>query len=282
VRWFGDGVRRVKAQLRLLCFPHAGGNETVFRDWQDAMPTGVQVRALALPDRLGRVAAAPLAGMDDLLDALVEATIPLLDRPCAFYGHSLGGLVAFELARRLRRRGLPAPVHLFVGAVVAPRNLAAHRKVREATERLARLDLEGLGGTPAAVLADREFAALAEPAVRADAKVIASYAYRSEKALDLPITTFGGTTDSWISPEDLAGWERETSGPFTRHTLPGGHFFLQEPDASTLLMQKVRGALASYLDDAFPEEITSVRKMPVAQRVDLGSDEDPNDGRLTG
>ena len=119
-RWVCAFAPQPTARLRLLCFPYAGGGTSIYRSWSAQLPPHIELCAVRLPGREGRFAEPPLRRMDRLLALLVNGVLPYLDRTVAFFGHSLGALVAFELARALRREGLPTPAHVFVSGRRAP------------------------------------------------------------------------------------------------------------------------------------------------------------------
>src|SRR5690348_14255637 len=119
-RWLAYVRPRPDADLRLFCFPYAGGGALVFRDWADALPGSVEVCPVQMPGREARFREPAFTRLPLLIEAMAEALRPHLDRPFAFFGHSLGALVAFELSRRLCRDRGPKPVLVFVSGCAAP------------------------------------------------------------------------------------------------------------------------------------------------------------------
>jgi medium-chain acyl-[acyl-carrier-protein] hydrolase len=211
----------------LFCFPHAGGNASVFRDWAEEFPKEVEVCAIQLPGRGGRIFEPPAVSLVETIAALSEAFRPYQDRPFALFGHSLGALVGFEFARRLRAMNI-RPVHLFVSGRGAPqlpdpeppiRHLPAAEFVEAVRWRYQ--------GIPDEILRDGEMMNLWLPALRADITIDETYRYREEASLDCPISCFGGLDDGGATVESLAGWRDQTSGAFAMTMLPGGHFFIQ-------------------------------------------------------
>jgi medium-chain acyl-[acyl-carrier-protein] hydrolase len=226
-RWFphhrgGDG-----AALRLFCFPYAGGTAAAFRDWTGALGPDVEVLAIQYPGRGARLFEGPMRRMDALVRATVAAMLPLLDRPFAFFGYSMGALAAFEAARLLRARHGTGPSKLLVGACRDPR--AMHDQVRRHDLPLPQLivELQKLNGTPPEILGDPEALECFLPALRADFEVVETYSYRPEAPLACPIRGFGGFADE-VSPAELALWGRETAGGFAMEMLEGDHFFIQQ------------------------------------------------------
>ncbi|MGH1555837.1 thioesterase II family protein [Streptomyces sp. L7] len=138
---------RPAAAIRLVCLPYAGGSAAVYRTWNQLVPSDVAVCPVELPGRGMRIGEQPFSRLAPLVRALADAMEPLFDRPFALFGHSLGGLVAFELARLLRRRGWPVPCHLFVSASAAP---ARRREpvLHNASDAEVKARLLAFNGTP--------------------------------------------------------------------------------------------------------------------------------------
>ncbi|KUJ69433.1 gramicidin dehydrogenase [Streptomyces albus subsp. albus] len=218
--------------LRLFCFPYAGGNAASYRGLRRAAPGHLRVCPVELPGRGRRRGEEPLTSMGSLVASLADGLQDFLDRPFALLGHSLGGLVAYELAAELRERGAPAPAHLFLSAVAAPQLTRTRRPLRTAAE--AKAELLAMGGTPPEVLANEEIMTLALPVLRADFAVLAGYRHRPRPPLALPLTVFGGRSDEVAPPEVLSGWREHSDRPVTTRLFPGGHFFLHTAAAEVV------------------------------------------------
>jgi medium-chain acyl-[acyl-carrier-protein] hydrolase len=164
--------------------------------------------------------------METLVEALAEALVPMLDIPFALFGHSLGALVSFELARELRRRGMPAPVQLFVSARPAPQFHRCLRPMHQLPEPefIAEL-IQRYDAIPAAILADPELMQLFSPILRADLEIMETYVYRAEALLESPISVLGGLQDRTVSSSHLEAWKDQTSNSFKLRMFPGDHFF---------------------------------------------------------
>ncbi|BFV59652.1 hypothetical protein KCMC57_up47560 [Kitasatospora sp. CMC57] len=218
-------AERPHATTRLFCLPYAGGGASVFRDWAAALPADIEPWAVQLPGREDRLGTPPLRRMGEVLNVLVPELIPHLDRPFALFGHSMGALVAWNLARSLRRMEAGSPVRLFVSGCVPP-------QVREATTHHTGTDQELLAklrswsATPEAVLADPELMQLLLPVVRADIEVVETYRFTEGPLLDCPVTAFAGTGEESAGGAALPRWGELTSGEFDLRMFPGGHFFL--------------------------------------------------------
>ncbi len=232
--WFPKADAASAAQARLFCFPHAGGGAAVFRGWEEGLPPEILVCPARLPGRESRRQETPIDRMDQLIDALARAIEPLLDRPFAFFGHSMGAAVAFELARCLRRDDKPLPVCLFVSGARAPQFRLGHVPPPEPSEREFLEQLRRLEGVPKEILDHEELLKLILPALKADAALYRNYAYLPEPPLPCPIHAYGGEQDPNVHREHLEAWREQTTAGFRLRMFPGGHFFM-ESDRSRLL-----------------------------------------------
>lgn len=228
-RWFKVLQPRPEAQLRLFCFPYAGGGASVFRGWAEGLPSGVEVVGVQPPGRESRWREQPFRGMEAMADEATEALKPQLSRSFAFFGHSLGAALAFEVTRRLLDAGAPQPRHLFVSGRPAPRVPDEDDPIHDLPTDEFVVELRRYSGTPEEVLQNRELMELLEPLLRADFAVSETYRYEPlDEPLPVPVTVLGGVKDEDVPPEDLEPWRLETRGPFQKHLLDGGHFFLHE------------------------------------------------------
>jgi len=225
---------RPDAAVRLFAFPYAGGGPPVFRPWLGLLPKSVELRAAQLPGRGARFRETHLHRIEPALDALEENILPLLDRPFAFFGHSLGALLAFELTRRLARRGL-APVELFASGRMAPQLPEHCRPIHQLPDAAFLQELVALNGMSPGVLASPELLELVLPAVRSDFTILESYAFHGDApCLSCPVTVFGGDRDPRTTPAGLEGWRAQTTGRFELIVLPGDHFFIDTNRSSVV------------------------------------------------
>jgi len=223
-RWLKRFGREGPAEITLLCFHYAGGNAAVFRRWPPAMPWFIAPVAVQLPGRADRFGEPSYKRMAPLVDDLVEVIKPLLDRPFAFYGVSMGARVSWALAHELRQRAMPVPRKLFVAASTAPGLDDGRWQWDDREDGLVGYMRE-MGGTPEEVLAEPELLAGLLPMLRADLTVLSTHGFHPTTPLDIPIRAFAGTEDPEASPERMSGWRDETSARFDLERVPGGHFF---------------------------------------------------------
>jgi medium-chain acyl-[acyl-carrier-protein] hydrolase len=224
-----------RASLRLFCFSYAGGTSGIFRLWPEHLPPSVELGAVELPGRGPRLREAAYSRLPDLVAAVAEALRPCFDKPFAFFGHSMGTLVSFELTRYLRRWYGLEPVHLFVSAGRAPQLPDPNRPIHTLPDSAFLEELRHLNGTPAAVLDNAEMMGLLLPSLKADFAVCETYIYAVEPPLSCSITAFGGLQDRVVSRDDLKAWRDQTRASFALRMLPGDHFFLHT--ARSLLLR---------------------------------------------
>jgi medium-chain acyl-[acyl-carrier-protein] hydrolase len=195
--WWVRSKPNPQAALRLLCFPYAGGTASVFRAWHLALPE-VEVYGIQLPGRANRFLEPAFTRAPDLVEVLAPALEGLFDKPFVFFGHSMGAIISFELARWLRCHGKPLPRRLFVSGRRAPQTPDAvpPRYLLNDVDFIT--SLSELNGIPDEVMNNPELVRLALPALRADVELSETYEYREEPPLECPITAFGGVDDNEV------------------------------------------------------------------------------------
>lgn len=223
-RWlkrYGHGVPVV---ARVFCFHHAGGTAAMYRGWASLLPPTIEVVAVQLPGRADRLRERPFTEMASLVAVLADVVDPLLDVPFVSYGHSMGAKLCWALSHRLRDRGQPTPAGLYLAGAAAPGWPEGRTDWNVPDEDLVEY-VRALGGTQPEVFAYPELVAALLPTLRADLTLVDTFQFQPTTPLDVPIRAFAGAADVEGSPERMRGWARQTNGPFTLESLPGGHFF---------------------------------------------------------
>ncbi|GAA1464321.1 alpha/beta fold hydrolase [Nocardiopsis exhalans] len=226
-RWLRCHRPRPSAALTLVCFPHAGGSASAYRAWPDLLGPGVEVHAVQYPGREDRLTEPLVDRMDTTVDRVTTEIAPLTARPYALFGHSMGGAVAYETALRLRDLGFAQPEHLFVSGRQPPEH---HRQgdLHTRGEQAMAEEIVRLNPDSAALLEDRELAAIVLPAMGNDYKLIETYAPRRAAPLDCPITALVGDKDTELTTAQARDWAHRTRGEGCTVELPGDHFYLVE------------------------------------------------------
>lgn len=233
--WIRYRQSRQHAQLRLFCFPYAGGSASIFRNWSEHLPPGIEVWPVQLPGRENRSMEEPFSHMSALIECLGPALLPCFDKPYAFFGHSMGATICFELARYVRQKGHSlAPVHLYVSGHRAPQIPDPNPPTYHLPEPEFIADLRRLKGTPEEVLQNAELLQFLLPLLRADFALSQAYLYTPEQPLSCSISAFCGLRDTESSREEIEGWRKQTSTSFNLHLLNGDHFFLHK-EQNTLM-----------------------------------------------
>ncbi|MDZ3991002.1 Linear gramicidin dehydrogenase LgrE [Pseudomonas sp. Teo4] len=230
--------------MNLLCLPYSGASAMVYSRWRRKLPAWLQVRPVELPGRGARLGEPLQTDMQALARQLAAEQRMAANAPYALLGHSLGALLAFELAHELQALGCPAPRALFACGTAAPTRREDYdgKNWREPkTDAELINELRELNGTPEEVLANAELMSLTLPILRHDFLLCGRYAYRQRLALQCPLHVLGGEADR-ASEEQLLAWRKETSGEFSLELFPGGHFFIHEHE------DRVLAAVAASLE----------------------------------
>jgi len=226
--WLMPFSREPNGRLRLFFFPHAGGGASSFFQWSRKLPEEVTSYAVQLPGRETRLRDTLHHRVDSVVDALVQALPPFLERPFVFWGHSMGALLSYEVAQRLRQQGLPLPQRLIVSGLNAPHVPYADPHIHHLPEAEFVAALEGLNGTSPTVLQNAELRSLVLPMIRADFQMVETYVYREAAPLTCPITILDAMDDEKTDEAGLQEWQKQSTELLELFTFPGNHFFLYE------------------------------------------------------
>jgi medium-chain acyl-[acyl-carrier-protein] hydrolase len=255
---------RPDARLRLFCLPYAGGGSGIFRGWADVADSWIDPVPVQLPGRDARLMEKPIADVNTLVELLAASLMPYVDQPYALFGHSVGALVCFDLCRRLREYGAPAPVRLFVSAYRAPQVSRRGKTLHRLSDSDFVQELRDLQGTPEAVLNNRELMQILLPVMRADFELHETYVYKPGPALDCPISAYGGLQDRHVTEADLRAWREHTASSFIFRFLPGDHFFVHSARKHILswISHDLDDPFARPAGNIFPEFAVSESRAP--------------------
>ena len=237
-QWIVFPQPRPEAGSRLICFPYAGGGASAFKDWAEVLPEDVELCIVQMPGREERLRETLLTDMTAITDVLSKELSAYTDKPFAFLGHSMGAIIAYEVACRLRAMGAAPMRHLFLSSRAAP-------QLQDNSESLRFLDneafierLHGLyGAVPDSIRQSVELQKVFLPILRADVTLLETYEPEEVEPLECAVTVFGGVDDPAITSAMLAGWQERTSAGFAQHEFPGGHFYIHaERDAVVALI----------------------------------------------
>jgi len=251
--WFRVAAPERRAKHRVFCLPPMGGCAAQFHGWSDHGSPFVELWAVEPPGRGSRFNVPSRRRMDDLVRELADAMEPHLEQPYSIFGHSLGGLIAFETVRALRRRGVCRPEHLFVAAMHAPDRGPYRRGIYNLPRNRFVKELAGVWGERGAALDDDDMLDLVLPYLRADCELYEHYEHVPEAPLDCPITAFHGIHDSLIRASDVAAWAVQTVDTFQLEVVAGDHFFPGQTDFA-------RGLLGGIAESVRPARTTKVAR----------------------
>ncbi|GIG59295.1 oleoyl-ACP hydrolase [Longispora fulva] len=221
------------AAVSLVCLPHAGGSASFFFPVSRALAPAIDVLAVQYPGRQDRRHEPNIDNLPELADRIVDALTHMVDRPFALFGHSMGAMLAYEIALRLAAAGLPAPTRVFLSGRRAP---SRHRddRVHLMSDGEILAQIRRLNGTDLMALDDPDIRDMILPVVRNDYRAVETYRHDPSRVLDCPVTVLTGDRDPLVTVDEARAWEEHTTGPTDLLVLPGGHFYLVEQSERVL------------------------------------------------
>ncbi|HLI68997.1 MAG TPA: thioesterase II family protein [Ktedonobacteraceae bacterium] len=249
--WFYIRKPKQYAQIRLFCFPYAGGSASIYQSWVDALPDFIEVCAVQLPGRERRLLEPLPATLSDLIFHLSNEIQPFLNKPFALFGHSMGALIAFELAHTLQDRENRTPTDIFVSGYRAPHLPRKEPLWSTFPDPQLLQHIRSLGGVPQEILEHSELVEFLLPLIRSDFRIVESYTWKPSGPLKCPLTAFGGLQDREISVHDILAWKKHTRENFSYHMFPGGHFFIHHARNELLkrIVQQLNSTVSWNLKD---------------------------------
>jgi medium-chain acyl-[acyl-carrier-protein] hydrolase len=244
-KWFKKLKASENCKMRLFCFPHAGGSAEAFKHWGKYLPEWIELYSTQLPGRGSRLEEPLTDKMDFIIDQLVNNIYHLLAKPFIFLGHSLGGSIAFELAKKLRKLNYGLPFHLFIVGREGPRIPPDSPKHNVSNKEL--IDYLRLqSGTHNDIFNNEDLLELLLPIVRCDLKLADTYFkyYKKEEPLPCPITVFWGTSEVELNEDKVGDWGEEANNNFDVVQFQGHHFFLHEQTSK--IIEKLLDDISVY------------------------------------
>lgn len=230
----GTEFRVAHRATKLFCFPHAGGTAALFRDWNRALAPMIEVCPVEFPGHASRFNERAFDSIEPLVDCLFKDIKKCADAPIALFGHSMGAIVAFELALRFQSHWERELGILIVSGCGTPAAGTTRRAIHDLPDAEFIEELKLLNGTPSEVLGDQELLSSLFPVIRSDFRLMHSYRYTPMSSLACPIIVLGGTEDTEVLPEQLSGWSELTTGRCLVELFPGDHFFLRNCESELL------------------------------------------------
>lgn len=238
--WFPYNPKPHTALPRLFCFPYGGGNAVIFRQWQHYLVDDIDVYPVQLPGRGMRMQEPSYQKLEPLIKEMATAFQPHLDRPYSLFGHSMGALIAFELARYLQKNFQSSPKHVIVSGFRAPHLPDPKPPIHKRSNRQFVEEIAKMNGTPKEILENPEYLELFLPSLRADFQLCETYTYHKGEPLRAPLTAFGGKQDPEVTEEMLKAWKMHTAACFKLVSFSGDHFFIhREEEAVVRQIRKI-------------------------------------------
>jgi medium-chain acyl-[acyl-carrier-protein] hydrolase len=244
-QWISCPKPNPGSRIRLFCFPYAGAGSSLFQVWSKWLLPEIELYLVNIPGRDARIREAPHRQLQTLIKPLTVGLIPHLNKPFAFFGHSMGSLISFEVAAELRRASHSLPLHLFVSGRQPPHLPDSHPNFHALPENdFLRAVQESYGDLPEIILQDAELAGLFLSLMRADITMVETYHYDDETPLPCPITVYGGVQDTSVTGQALSAWKQHTTAGFRMKMFPGNHFFIHT--ARSAVLEDINTELARY------------------------------------
>jgi surfactin synthase thioesterase subunit len=240
-RWIRRFHPCPESETRLICLPHAGGSASWYFPMSRALSPGIDVLAVQYPGRQDRRLEPPIDTIPELVNRTYEALIEWIDRPFAFFGHSMGAVLAYELTRKLQADGERSPMMLFASGRRAP-SCGRRSSVHLLDDERLLTELRRVGGTDERILGELDLRAEVLTVTRNDYRAVETYVHLPAPPMDCPITVLVGDSDPQVSVDEAAAWAEHSEGPFGMHVLPGGHFYVNDQ------WPRVTGIVAAALD----------------------------------
>ncbi|WP_339224138.1 alpha/beta fold hydrolase [Paenibacillus sp. FSL H8-0332] len=248
--FFKRNIEKSEIRLRLFLFPPAGGDVSTFLHWEEQMPRDVETCLIRLPGRGARITEPAIDNVDILTDLLLQEMKEYTDVPYVLFGHSMGGLVSYELTQKIYKQGLNLPEYVIISSMKAPNymNKFTESLTEDGNDKLyLKSNAEfmdtiiSLGGIPDAFSENREFLELILPTFRKDMKMCETYNPETAQAVPVSFDIYGGNRDSIATKKELEGWKKYTTQKYVLTLFQGNHFYFM--DNPNMLLFHLRNKL---------------------------------------
>ena len=217
--------------MRIFCFPYAGGSALFYARWFRYLDENAEVFPIQLPGRESRIDEPLLRVMSVVINKIVEEISPYMTENTAFLGHSMGSMIAYEVARTLSERNMPMPKHIFLSGAVPPDMIGECEKIHMLSDEQFCEKLKGYESITSELMKYPEFFKFFLPVIKADFELIETYRFDKKWKMPCPVTVFSGTEDPYVPENALAQWGRFCEQEPQIITYSGNHFFLKEHTA---------------------------------------------------
>ncbi len=232
--WFMPFKYNTNSYIRLFCFHYGGGSASAYREWSKDLIDNADLVAIQLPGRENRFSEPLINNVSEIVNQLSLDFNDYLDKPCVFFGHSIGALIAFEFARILRKNKIRQIKYLIISGTKAPQVPLKRTPIHNLPDSELIEKIRQYNGIPNYILEDKELMAIFLPIIRADFCVSETYSYNGEPPLTYPITALGGLDDNTFDSNDLLKWQEQTNSSFEHQLLPGDHFFIKSSNQQVI------------------------------------------------
>ncbi|WDE09214.1 thioesterase [Thalassomonas viridans] len=248
-KWLVIPKPNPNADIKLICFPYAGGSSASYLPWLSQLPTNVELIMVQLPGRGSRVFEDAFDEMEPLVKQLLKFLPAVLNKPYILFGHSLGSRIAFELALKLKEMAHHLPAHFIASGSRGP-HTALKNKIHNLPDNEFINELKKMGGTPDTLLDNNALMELLLPAIRGDFAIAEKYSYSGKETLNCPVSVLGGKDDKGITEADLKSWGNFFASPANVHMVNGNHFFIDSNKDAVLLRlnQIIRSSLLATIN----------------------------------
>ena len=226
--WVDTRYLNKNALIRIFCFPYAGGDSREYYSWNKYLPEEIDLCPIQLPGRGTRFHEPLRDDLNDIIEELSYELTPMINSRFVFFGHSMGSMIAYELAANLYNNFNVLPLHLFVSGARAPHIPRRRKPIFNLPDDEFISELEKYDGTPKEIIENNEVMELVLPILRNDFKLVETYKHVNKIKLNCPLTAIGGIDDNEVTHEDISAWNEYTHHQFSLHKLPGGHFFIKQ------------------------------------------------------